>query len=158
MNRLKFKTLKKISDHSGEIEKMPRFSSLKKRKMSTCNRLNLETVGSQPIMPSNLPRTCIPLLRTHCLCSKPLGCSSRMLEKLNLTLKRLGRADPYTRSWLDASKQPVYGLVRPSPRYNSVMFPSIRLLYSEGPLNKPQEVPSNVPWRGIPNIIRESGH
>ena len=34
--------------------------SLKKnRKMSTCNRLDLETLGSQPIMPKNLPRTSV---------------------------------------------------------------------------------------------------
>ena len=28
------------------------------RRMSTCNRLNLKTVGSQPIMPKNLPNHC----------------------------------------------------------------------------------------------------
>ena len=29
-----------------------------KRKMSTCNRLDLQTLGSQPVMPKNLPDHC----------------------------------------------------------------------------------------------------
>ena len=28
--------------------------------MSTCNLLDLQTLGSQPIMPKNLPNHCIP--------------------------------------------------------------------------------------------------
>ena len=28
--------------------------------MSTCNRLDLQTLGSQPVMPKNLPDRCYP--------------------------------------------------------------------------------------------------
>ena len=36
----------------------------KNRRLSTCNRLDLETLGSQPVMPKNLPDRCWGDLRS----------------------------------------------------------------------------------------------
>ena len=35
------------------------------RRMSTCNRLDLQTLGSQPIMPKNLPDHCLRMPEGH---------------------------------------------------------------------------------------------
>ena len=46
---------RKITDHFRGIYRI--YPNLIKeiRRMSTCNRLDLQTLGSQPIMPKNLP-------------------------------------------------------------------------------------------------------
>ena len=52
-----------ISDHFGGIYRI--YSNLTKetRRMSTCNRLDLQTLGSQPvIVPKNLPDHCIGII------------------------------------------------------------------------------------------------
>ena len=52
---LKFKTIGKFTDHFRGIQGK-NFKLVKEnQKMSTCNRLDLETLGSRPIMPKNLP-------------------------------------------------------------------------------------------------------
>jgi hypothetical protein len=50
-NRLKFKTLGKLSFVLEELENIPQVNF-----MSTCNPLDLETLRSRPIMPKDLPR------------------------------------------------------------------------------------------------------
>jgi hypothetical protein len=52
----------KITDHFRELYRI--YSNLvkKNRKMSTCNRLDLQRLGSQPIMPKNLPDHWMPIL------------------------------------------------------------------------------------------------
>ena len=55
MNRLKFKTARKLPIILEEfIEIYPNLIK-ENRRMSTCNRLDLQTLGSQPVMPKNLP-------------------------------------------------------------------------------------------------------
>jgi hypothetical protein len=51
----------KITDHFKGIYRI--YSNLIKenRRMSTCNRLDLQTLGSQTILPKNLPDHCHPL-------------------------------------------------------------------------------------------------
>ena len=54
-NWLKFKTAGKLRINLEEIiEHTPNLIK-KTRRMSTCNRLDLQTLGSQPVMPTNLP-------------------------------------------------------------------------------------------------------
>ena len=45
---------RKITDHSRGIYRIYRNLIKENRKMSTCNRLDLQTLGSQLIMPKNL--------------------------------------------------------------------------------------------------------
>ena len=46
---------KKITDHFRRIyRRYPNFTK-ENRRMSTCNQLDLQTLGSQPAMPENLP-------------------------------------------------------------------------------------------------------
>ena len=49
---------RKITDHFREIYRI--YSNLIKenRRMSTCNPLDFQTLGSQPFMPKNLPDHC----------------------------------------------------------------------------------------------------
>jgi hypothetical protein len=46
---------RKITDHFRGIYRIYPNLIKENRRMSTCNRLDLETLGSQPIMPNNLP-------------------------------------------------------------------------------------------------------
>ena len=47
---------RKITDHSRGIYRLyPNLIKENRRRMSTCNRLDLQTLGSQPVMPKNLP-------------------------------------------------------------------------------------------------------
>ena len=52
-NRLKFKTAGKLPIILEE------FIEYKRRMSSTCNRLELQALGSQPVMPKNLPDHCL---------------------------------------------------------------------------------------------------
>ena len=54
-NRLKFKTVGKITDHFRGIYGIYPNSIKEHRMMWTCNRLDLQTLGSQPVMLKNLP-------------------------------------------------------------------------------------------------------
>jgi hypothetical protein len=45
----------KITAHFRGIYRIRPNLSQDNRRMSTCNRLDLQTIGSQPIMPKNLP-------------------------------------------------------------------------------------------------------
>ena len=59
-NRLKSETIFSIiTDHTREIYGICLQLIKKNRKITTCNPLDLETVGSWPIMPKNLPEHCI---------------------------------------------------------------------------------------------------
>jgi hypothetical protein len=58
MNRLKFKDFRKITYHLRGIWRIYLKLRKKKRTMSTCNQLDFETLGSQPIVPKNLPGYC----------------------------------------------------------------------------------------------------
>ena len=50
---------KKITDHFRDIYRIYTILIKENRRMSTCNRLDLQTLGSQPvIMPKNLPDHC----------------------------------------------------------------------------------------------------
>jgi hypothetical protein len=46
---------RKITHHFRGIDSIYPNSMKENRRMSTCNRLDLHTLGSQPIMPKNLP-------------------------------------------------------------------------------------------------------
>ena len=46
---------KKITNHFRRNDRIYPNLIKKNRRMSTCNRLDLQTLGSQPIMPKNLP-------------------------------------------------------------------------------------------------------
>ena len=46
---------RKITDHSKGIYSMYRNLRKENRRMSTCNRLDLQTLGSQLVMPKSLP-------------------------------------------------------------------------------------------------------
>ena len=46
---------KKITNHFKGICKICPNLIKENRRMSTCNRLGLQTLGSQPVMPKNLP-------------------------------------------------------------------------------------------------------
>ena len=61
-NQLKFKTAKEMTDHFRDIYRI--YPNLMKeiQRMSTCNRLDLQTLGSQPIMPKNLRDHCPTIL------------------------------------------------------------------------------------------------
>ena len=48
---------RKITDHFRGIYRIYLNLIKENRKMSTCNRLDLQTLGSQPIMPKNSPNT-----------------------------------------------------------------------------------------------------
>jgi hypothetical protein len=52
---------RKVTDHFREIDRIYSNLIMENRRMPTCNRLDLQTLGSQPIMPKNLP--------DHCLCA-----------------------------------------------------------------------------------------
>ena len=45
----------KITNHSGGIHRIYPNVIKENRRMSACNRLDLQTLGSQPVMPENLP-------------------------------------------------------------------------------------------------------
>ena len=47
--------IRKITDHSRGIYKIYSNMIKETRRISTCNRLDLQTLGSQPVMPKNLP-------------------------------------------------------------------------------------------------------
>ena len=51
-NRLKFKTAGKITDHFRGIYRIYPNLTNENRRMSTCNRLDLQIPGSQPVMPT----------------------------------------------------------------------------------------------------------
>jgi hypothetical protein len=63
-NRLKFKTPRKLPIILEEFIKEYTPNLIKEdRRMSTCNQLNLQTLGSQPIsMPKNLPGLWVPAI------------------------------------------------------------------------------------------------
>jgi hypothetical protein len=46
---------RKITDHFKGIYKIYPNLMKENQRMSTCNRLDLQTLGSQPVMPKNLP-------------------------------------------------------------------------------------------------------
>ena len=48
----------KITDHFREIHKIYPNLIKENLRMSTCNRLDLQTPGSRPVMPTNLPGHC----------------------------------------------------------------------------------------------------
>ena len=54
-NRLKFKNSGELPITLEEFIKYSPFFIKENRRMSTCNRLDLQTLGSQPVMPKNLP-------------------------------------------------------------------------------------------------------
>ena len=54
-NRLKFKTTWKLPIILEEFHRIYPNLLKENRRMSTCNRLDLQTLGSQPVMPKNLP-------------------------------------------------------------------------------------------------------
>ena len=71
-NRLKFKTaFMKITDHCREIYRILPNLIKENRRMSTCNRLGLQTLGSQPIMPKNLPLITDPQSQVKPSLAKP---------------------------------------------------------------------------------------
>ena len=49
---------RKTTDRFRGIYRIYPNSVKENRRMSTCNRLNLQTLGSQPVMPKNLPDHC----------------------------------------------------------------------------------------------------
>ena len=49
---------KRITDHIGRIYRIYLKSVKKNQRMSACKRLELQTLGSQPIMPKNIPDHC----------------------------------------------------------------------------------------------------
>ena len=57
---------KKITNPSRRIYRIYIKLIKKIRKMSTCNQLDLETLGSQPVMPKNLPGHCKELREVEC--------------------------------------------------------------------------------------------
>ena len=62
-NRLKFKDCRKIADHFRGIYRRIYPNLIKEiRRMSTCNQLDLQTPGSQPIVPKNLPHHWLELM------------------------------------------------------------------------------------------------
>ena len=54
-DRLKFKTIGKLPIILEECIEYTPIVMKENRRMSTCNRLDLITLGSQPVMPKNLP-------------------------------------------------------------------------------------------------------
>ena len=46
---------RKITDHSRGMYRIYPNLIKENRRMSTCNRLDLQTLGSRPVMPKNLP-------------------------------------------------------------------------------------------------------
>ena len=50
--------------------------------MSTCNRLDLQTIGSQPIMTKNLPNHCFEYPQIY-LNKKGKACKTRINELIN---------------------------------------------------------------------------
>ena len=46
---------RKITDHYRGISRIYPNLMKENRRMSTCNQLDLQTLGSQPVMPKNLP-------------------------------------------------------------------------------------------------------
>jgi hypothetical protein len=64
---------RKMIDHFSGIYRIYPNLMKENRRMSTCNRLDLQALGSQPIMPKNLPEHC-HLLKSYsvignCNCS-----------------------------------------------------------------------------------------
>ena len=49
---------RKITDHLRGISKIHPNLMKENRRMSTCNPLDLQKLGSQPVMPKNLPNHC----------------------------------------------------------------------------------------------------
>ena len=49
---------RKITDHFKGIYRIHLNSIKENRRMSACNRLDLQTLGSHPVMPKNLPDHC----------------------------------------------------------------------------------------------------
>ena len=87
--------------------------------MSTCNRLDLQKLGSQPVMPKNIPDHCSTLVTCHFILFGHFTktCCAKVSTLHNEGLSKgchVGRTDPYTRPVLDActlaSKEPVYAL------------------------------------------------
>ena len=57
---------RKISDHFRGIYRIYPNLVEENRRMSTCSRLDLQTQGSQPVMPKNLPDHWCTLLTCYC--------------------------------------------------------------------------------------------
>ena len=60
MNRLEFKTSRKITDHYRGVYGVHLKIIKKNWKITTCDRLDLATLGIWPIVPKNLPDTRTP--------------------------------------------------------------------------------------------------
>ena len=63
---------RRITDHYRGIYRIYPNLIKENRRMSTCNWLDLQTLGSQPVMPKNLPdhclEACIYVSRCHMTC------------------------------------------------------------------------------------------
>ena len=55
---------RKTTDHSKEVYRIYPNLIKENRRMSTCNRLDFQTLGSQPVIPQNLSDHCIHRPRT----------------------------------------------------------------------------------------------
>ena len=63
MNRLNFQECRKITDNFRGIYRIYPNLIKETRRKSTCNRLDLQTLGSQPVvMPKNLPDHCLAMI------------------------------------------------------------------------------------------------
>ena len=81
-NRLKFKTAEKLPIILEEpMEYTPILIIKENRRMPTCNRLELQTLGSQPIMPKNLPDHCSEPTASEGMASS--------FSNLNYTVKKI---------------------------------------------------------------------
>ena len=56
--RVEVQNCRKITNHSKGIYRTYPNLIKENRRMSTCYRLDLQTLGSQPVMPNNLPDHC----------------------------------------------------------------------------------------------------
>ena len=69
--------------------------------MSTCNRFDLQTLGSQPIMPKNVPDHCSSGLKTHV--NRPLKMPSQDLLQIkgsdtNCNIKKISKSRTKTKA------------------------------------------------------------
>ena len=70
-NRLKFNTAGNLPIIFRGIYRIYFNLTKKNRRMSTCNRLDLQTLGSQPVMPKNLPDHCLPSTKINSYMKTP---------------------------------------------------------------------------------------
>ena len=125
-NWLKFKTAGKITDHFWGIYGICPNLTKEIRRLSTCHWLDLQTLGSQPITPKNLPDHCVRedvyrLLQCNIIVSSSILChffkESFHVSSLLLLLRGCQERVQYHTWWgvnLCANELGKIGIVKPN--------------------------------------------